>query len=220
MRTMRYKAVLFDMDGTVLDTLDDLADSVNHSLRQFSLPEVSHFHVSQCLGNGAAYLIRHCLPESTPDEVFEQVLAFYKPWYDAHCRMKTKPYEGILPLMEALRDEGVRQAVISNKPDSAVQELAEAFFPGMLDVVVGESPAIRRKPSPDMFFEAVSRMGLAVPDCVYIGDTEVDIETARSAGMDCITVTWGFRSEEQLLAAGAREIVHSPEELKIKLLGQ
>ena len=207
------------MDGTVLDTLDDLADSVNHSLRQFSLPEVSHFHVSQCLGNGAAYLIRHCLPESTPDEVFEQVLAFYKPWYDAHCRMKTKPYEGILPLMEALRDEGVRQAVISNKPDSSVQELAEAFFPGMLDVVIGESPAVRRKPSPDTVLAAAKEMGIRVSGCVYIGDTEVDIETARNAGMDCITVTWGFRTEEQLLAAGASDIVRSPAELEAKLLG-
>ena len=216
---MRYKAVLFDMDGTVLDTVDDLADSVNASLREFSLPEVSRAHVSRCLGNGAAYLIRNCLPDNTPEVVFEQVLAFYKLWYGAHCRIKTKPYEGILPLMEALRGEGVRQAIISNKPDGAVQELAEAFFPGLMDVVVGESPDIRRKPSPDMFFAAVSRMGLEVPECVYIGDTEVDIETARNAGMDCITVSWGLRTEEQLLAAGAAEIVRSPEELKTKLLG-
>ena len=210
---MRYKAVLFDMDGTVLDTVDDLADSVNASLREFSLPEVSRSHVSRCLGNGAAYLIRNCLPESTPDGIFEQVLAFYKPWYGAHCRIKTKPYEGILPLMEALRGEGVRQAIISNKPDGAVQELAEAFFPGLMDVVVGESPAIRRKPSPDMFFAAVSRMGLEVPECVYIGDTEVDIETARSAGMDCITVTWGFRTRDQLVECGAKTLIDRPEEL-------
>lgn len=216
---MRYKAVLFDMDGTVLDTLDDLADSVNCSLRQFSLPEVSRIQVSQCLGNGAAYLIRHCLPENTPNTVFEQVLTFYKPWYDAHCRIKTKPYKGILPLMEALRDEGVRQAVISNKPDSAVQELAEAFFPGMLDVVIGESPAVRRKPSPDTVLAAAEKMGVPVSGCVYIGDTEVDIETARNAGMDCLTVTWGFRTEEQLLAAGASDIVRSPDVLEAKLLG-
>jgi phosphoglycolate phosphatase len=203
----------------VLDTVDDLADSVNASLREFSLPVVSRAHVVQTLGNGAAYLIRHCLPEGCDEDLFEQVLAFYKPRYKAHCREKTRPYDGILPLMKALRAEGVRQAIISNKPDAAVQELAQVFFPRLMDVVVGESPVIRRKPSPDMFFEAVSRMGLDVPDCVYIGDTEVDIETARNAGMDCIAVTWGFRSEEQLLAAGAKEIVHSPEELKTKLLG-
>lgn len=215
---MRYKAVLFDMDGTVLDTLDDLADSVNHSLKQFSLPEVSRFQVSQSLGNGAAYLIRQCLPKNTPDALFEQVLAFYKPWYAAHCRIKTKPYAGILPLMEELRAAGVRQAIISNKPDSAVQELAEAFFPGLMDVVIGESSAVRRKPSPDTVLAAAEKMGIAVPGCVYIGDTEVDVETSHNAGMDCIAVTWGFRTEEQLRAAGAAPIVHTPAELKEKLL--
>ena len=215
---MRYKAVLFDMDGTVLDTLDDLADSVNRSLREFGLPEVSRFQVGQSLGNGAKYLIRHCLPEGSDEALCEQVLAFYKPWYDAYCRIKTKPYDGILPLMEALQAEEIRQAIISNKPDSAVQELAEAFFPGLMDVVIGESPAVRRKPSPDTVLAAARQMGLMALDCVYIGDTEVDLETARNAGMDCIPVSWGFRTEEQLRAAGAEEIIRSPEELKKKLL--
>ncbi len=216
---MRYKAVLFDMDGTVLDTLDDLADSVNRSLREFGLPEVSRFQVGQSLGNGAKYLIRHCLPEGSDEALCEQVLSFYKPWYDAHCRIKTKPYDGILQLMETLRADGVSQAIISNKPDSAVQELAEAFFPGLMDVVIGESPAVKRKPSPDTVLAAASQMGLMASDCVYIGDTEVDLETARNAGMDCIPVSWGFRTEEQLRAAGAEEIIRSPEELKKKLLG-
>lgn len=215
---MRYKAVLFDMDGTVLDTLDDLADSVNRSLLEFHLPVVSRSHVRQSLGNGAKYLIRHCLPEGSDEALCEQVLAFYKPWYDAHCSIKTKPYDGILPLMETLRTEGVHQAIISNKPDSAVQELAEAFFPGMMDVVIGESPAVRRKPSPDTVLAAAQQMQLKVSDCVYIGDTEVDIETARNAGMACISVTWGFRSEEHLLAAGATEFANNPRELEAILL--
>ena len=207
------------MDGTVLDTLDDLADSVNRSLREFGLPEVSRFQVGQSLGNGAKYLIRHCLPEVSDEALCEQVLSFYKPWYDAHCLIKTKPYDGILQLMETLRADGVSQAIISNKPDSAVQELAEAFFPGLMDVVIGESPAVKRKPSPDTVLAAASQMGLMASDCVYIGDTEVDLETARNAGMDCIPVSWGFRTEEQLCAAGAEEIIRSPEELKKKLLG-
>ena len=207
------------MDGTVLDTLDDLADSVNRSLREFGLPEVSRFQVGQSLGNGAKYLIRHCLPEGSDEALCEQVLSFYKPWYDAHCLIKTKPYDGILQLMETLRADGVSQAIISNKPDSAVQELAEAFFPGLMDVVIGESPAVKRKPSPDTVLAAASQMGLMASDCVYIGDTEVDLETARNAGMDCIPVSWGFRTEEQLCAAGAEEIIRSPEELKKKLLG-
>ena len=207
------------MDGTVLDTLDDLADSVNRSLREFGLPEVSRFQVGQSLGNGAKYLIRHCLPEGSDEALCERVLSFYKPWYDAHCRIKTKPYDGILQLMETLRADGVSQAIISNKPDSAVQELAEAFFPGLMDVVIGESPAVKRKPSPDTVLAAASQMGLMASDCVYIGDTEADLETARNAGMDCIPVSWGFRTEEQLRAAGAEEIIRSPEELKKKLLG-
>ena len=175
--------------------------------------------MGQSLGNGAKYLIRHCLPEGSDEALCEQVLSFYKPWYDAHCLIKTKPYDGILQLMETLRADGVSQAIISNKPDSAVQELAEAFFPGLMDVVIGESPAVKRKPSPDTVLAAASQMGLMASDCVYIGDTEVDLETARNAGMDCIPVSWGFRTEEQLRAAGAEEIIRSPEELKKKLLG-
>lgn len=216
---MSYLAVLFDMDGTVLDTLDDLADSVNYSLRHFALPMVSRERVAQSLGNGAAYLIRHCVPAGTPDTLCDEILAFYKPWYDAHCRIKTRPYEGILNLMKMLQVQGVRQAIISNKPDSAVQELAEVFFPGLMDVVIGDSPAVRRKPAPDTVLAAAEKMGIPVSACVYIGDTEVDIETARNATMDCIAVTWGFRTEEQLLAAGADNIAHSPAELAAKLPG-
>ena len=216
---MPYKAVLFDMDGTVLDTLDDLADSVNYSLQHFALPEVSREQVARSLGNGAAYLIRHCVPAGTSEARCDEILAFYKPWYDAHCRIKTRPYDGIMPLMDRLRTAGIRQAIISNKPDSAVQELAEVFFPGLMDVVVGDSPAVRRKPAPDTVLAAAEKMGIPLSACVYIGDTEVDVETARNAGMDCIAVTWGFRTQEQLLAAGAAEIVRRPAELEANLFG-
>ena len=215
---MTCKAVLFDMDGTVLDTLDDLADSVNRSLAEFSLPPVETSVVSRNLGNGAAYLIRYCVPQGTPDELYEQVLAFYKPWYDAHCRIKTRPYEGIPELMRNLKAQGLRLAIISNKPDPAVQELAAFFFPGLAEIVVGESPSIRRKPSPDTVLAAVSRMGLAVDDCVYVGDSEVDIETARNAGMSCISVTWGFRDEKVLVSSGATRLAHTPTELQERIL--
>ena len=130
---MRYRAILFDMDGTVLDTLEDLKDAVNYSLRHFSLPEISRPQAMQNLGNGAAWLIQHSVPEGTPDALCAEVLRFYRPWYDAHCRIKTGPYPGILSLMEQLRAHGIRQAIISNKPDSAVQELAAAFFPNLMD---------------------------------------------------------------------------------------
>ena len=117
------------------------------------------------------------------------MLAFYKPWYDAHCNLKARPYPGILPLMGALRAGGVRQAIISNKPDPAVQELAKSYFPGLLETAVGESETVRRKPNPDAVLAAVRQMGLNVAECVYIGDTEVDLATAKNAGMACIAVS-------------------------------
>lgn len=207
---MAYRGVLWDMDGTVLDTLEDLWAAVNVSLRNFSLPEADLDQVRAGLGNGAAHLIA-CV---TPPERREQVLAFYKPWYDAHCNVHTRPYPGILPLMERLRERGVRQAIISNKPDPAVQELARAYFPGLLEAAVGESESVRRKPNPDAVLAAVERMGLRLEDCVYVGDTEVDLETARNAGLRCVAVSWGFRSRKQLLAAGAARIADTAEELE------
>ena len=215
---MKYQAVLFDMDGTVLDTLDDLCDSINHSLAEFSLPQVSREHVRQCLGNGAAFLVSHSIPAGSSPELEADVLAFYKPWYDAHCLIKTAPYEGILPMMQALKEQGLRLAIISNKPDRAVQELSDAFFPGLLELSVGESPSVRRKPAPDTVLTAASQIGLPVDQCVYVGDSEVDLQTARNAGMDCISVTWGFRDEAQLIEAGASVLVRTPEELESLLL--
>ena len=143
---MRYKAVLLDMDGTVLDTLEDLASAVNHSLERFGLPQVSVEQVRASLGNGAAWLIGHCVPEGCPKALEERVLAFYKPYYDAHCRERTRPYEGIPALLAALRQEGVKLAIISNKPDPAVRELAAAFFPGLLSAAVGESARVQAEP--------------------------------------------------------------------------
>lgn len=217
---MKYQAVLFDMDGTVLDTLDDLCDSINRSLAEFSLPPVSREHVRQCLGNGAAFLVNHSVPSDCSPELEANVLAFYKPWYDAHCLIKTAPYEGILPMMQSLKEQGFRLAIISNKPDRAVQELSDAFFPRLLELSVGESPSVRRKPAPDTVLTAAFQIGLSVDQCVYVGDSEVDLQTARNAGMDCILVTWGFREEAQLIEAGASVLVHTPADLESLLLNQ
>ncbi|MBR5094836.1 MAG: HAD family hydrolase [Oscillospiraceae bacterium] len=211
---MGYKAVLYDMDGTVLDTLEDLWAAINVSLRRSGLPEADRDAVRMGLGNGAAHLVSVVAPE----ERREEVLAFYKPWYDAHCNIATRPYPGILPLMERLKERGVKQAIISNKPDPAVQALARAYFPGLLETAVGESATVRRKPDPDAVLAAVARMGMRVEDCVYVGDTEVDLATARNAGMDCVAVSWGFRSRAQLLAAGATEIVDTAEELEARIV--
>ena len=210
---MAVRAVLFDMDGTVLDTLTDLAAAVNACFRHFGVPEVPVSLVRAKLGNGAAYLIHACAPAGMEEERIRELIAWYKPYYDAPCRIETRPYPGIPELMEALKEKGVKQAIISNKPDPAVQELAEEFFPGLLEAAVGESERVRRKPDPDAVLAAVERMGLPKEDCVYVGDTEVDLATARNAGMDVIAVSWGFRSEEELLAAGAARIAHSAREL-------
>ena len=215
---MAYKAVLFDMDGTVLDTLTDLAAAANTALRQFGLPEVTREKVRASLGNGASFLIHACVPEGTDEAFVQEVLAWYKPWYDAHCCVLTEPYPGIPELMERLRERGMKLAIISNKADPAVQELAERFFPGLLETAVGESETVRRKPDPDAVLAAAAQMGLAVADCVYVGDTEVDLATARNANMDCLTVSWGFRSEAQLFAAGATSIAHTAEELEKQIL--
>ena len=210
---MRYDAILLDMDGTVLNSLEDLADSTNAALRHFGMPERTIGEVRRFVGNGAARLITLAVPEGMSAETTEAVLAWYKPYYDAHCRIKTRPYEGILPLLERLRAAGEKLAVISNKPDEAVKILAEEHFSGMLDLAVGEKPPLRRKPWPDMVNEAVKLLGVDKDRCLYVGDSEVDVMTAKNAGLDCASVCWGFRSPEELLNAGATRLFDSPEEL-------
>lgn len=211
---MKYGAVLLDMDGTVLDTLEDLTDAVNAAMREFGLPVVEARQVRAGLGNGAARLIRYCVPEDCGEALYEQVLAWYKPYYDAHCRIKTRPYPGILPMMERLKARGVKLAVISNKPDPAVKELAAAFFPGLLDLAVGESETVRRKPDPDAVLAAAAQLGVGRESCVYVGDSEVDVMTAKNAAMDCIAVGWGFRDVDWLENHGAEKIARSAEELE------
>ena len=215
---MKYDAILYDMDGTVLDTVSDLCDSMNYALSRFSLPPISDAQAMQYLGSGAKRYAELACPEGSDAELIEQVLQVYKPWYKAHCRIRTAPYAGIPELMQTLKACGAKQAIISNKPDSAVQALVPEFFDGLLELAVGESAEVRRKPAPDSVLRAAGEMGVAVEKCVYIGDTEVDIETARRAGMDCVCVAWGFRSVEQLRSAGAPRIVRSVEELKAVLL--
>lgn len=210
---MRYKAVLFDMDGTVLDTLADLTNAVNHILAQYGMPPRTPREVASFLGNGAARLLALSAPEGTPEETLREMLAVYQPWYDSHCAILTAPYPGILPLMEALKAAGVKQAVISNKQDRAVRQLAAQHFPGLLETAVGESATVRRKPNPDAVLAALREMDVRPEDAIYVGDTEVDLRTAENAHLDCAAVGWGFRTEEQLRKAGAGHIFQSAEEL-------
>ena len=219
---MGIRAVIYDMDGTVLDTLDDLKNAANAAMAAFGYPQLSREQVRRYVGNGSRRLLELAIGEGAEDAEIERVLDWYKPYYDAHCRILTAPYPGVPAMMARLRQAGLRQAIVSNKPDSAVKCLASEFFPGLAELALGEREreGIRRKPWPDMIDAARETLGLAREDCVYVGDSEVDILTARQAGLPCLSVTWGFRSREELLAAGASVLLDSPGQLEAWILNR
>ena len=198
-------AIIFDLDGTLLDTLGDLHAATNHVLTQFGYPQRTIHEVCRFVGNGAAQLIRLAVPEG---ENWEPVLAAFQTYYAAHCDILTGPYEGIPEALTVL-GEKYPLAVVSNKPDRAVKELAKIYFPTLF--ARGESTDCPRKPAPDMVFKAMEALG--ADRCIYVGDSDVDIATAKNAGMPCISVTWGFRGEEELRAAGAEHFCHHPSQL-------
>ena len=208
---MTYKTYLFDMDGTLLDTLDDLTAAVNHTLAQYGYPQRTREEVRQGLGNGAVKLMASALPqgEDTPD--FAAIMRDYKAWYQAHTCVLTRPYPGVPELLERLTRQGCRVAIVSNKPHGAACELAEKFFPGV--PTFGESPATPRKPAPDMVFHALASLGAEKGTAVYVGDSEVDVQTARNAGLPLIAVSWGFRGRQALAEAGAATIVDAAAEI-------
>ncbi|NCC69890.1 MAG: HAD family hydrolase, partial [Clostridia bacterium] len=204
---MKYRFIIFDLDGTLLYTLDDIRDSLNHTLRRFGLPEKAMDEVRGSLGNGSARLVELCVPGGRKNPDFEAVFAEYSAWYAGHALCKTRPYPGILELLEQLFSSGAKTAIVSNKPDASVKYLDAHFFSGLTAAAIGEKPGTRRKPAPDSVFEAMAALGAAREDTVYVGDSEVDIATAQKAGIDCISVAWGFRSTTELEAAGADSIV-------------
>ena len=216
---MKYKAVLYDMDGTVLDTLGDLVNAVNYTLEHFELPLRSEKEIMGFLGNGAKNLITRSAPEGTAPEKIEEMLEFYLPHYNSHCQILTAPYPGIIELMQELRAMGVKQAVISNKQDSAVKPLAAHYFPGLLESALGESETVKKKPNPDAVLAALKELGVDKAEAIYVGDSEVDVQTAINADMDCAAVSYGFRSEEELIAAGAKVICHNVKELREYIMG-
>ena len=195
------------------DSLADIVYAVNVAMRQYGLPEYEAKDLAPLLGHGAHVLMQKALPPGTSAELTDALYKAYVAWYAVHANDRTVPYPGILPMMRRLKEAGLKLAVISNKPDAAVQPGAAKLFPGLLSLTVGERPEVRRKPWPDMVEAAARELGTALDRCLYVGDTEVDIETARSARIDCVCVTWGFRTREELQAAGARLIIDSPDEL-------
>ena len=209
---MRYDAIFFDLDGTVIDSLQDIADAVNHTMRHFGLREWSAEALKPHLGWGVGTLMKRILPEAG-DARREEILAFYKPYYAVHAGDKSRPFAGIPEMLERLHADGLILAILSNKPDAAVQPLARDYFSGLMDWVAGETEGVRRKPEPDMLQGAADALGVELSRCLYVGDSEVDIDTARNARIDCVCVSWGFRSREQLRAAGAQVIIDEPREL-------
>ena len=216
---MRYKTVLWDLDGTLLNTLTDLSNSVNYALAQCGLPAVSPQQVSAGTGNGVRELLLACTPGGDRCPQVQEVCDAFVAHYDKHSSDFTAPYPGILDTLTALKKAGCTLGIVSNKLDWAVKQLGEIHFPGMMAVCVGEREGVRRKPAPDVILAALEELGICKEDAVYIGDSEIDVQTARNVGMDCIAVTWGFRTRQQLLDAGATTLVSSTDALLHLLLG-
>ena len=198
------------MDGTVLNTLDDLTDAVNYVFSKFDLPPRSQEEYRKFFGNGIGYAMKCAAPEGTPDSLFDKMIPVFREYYDAHCLDKTRPYDGILELMKALKDKGYKMAIVSNKIDSAVKELNERFFSEYVTVSIGEKAGIKRKPAADTVLAALDELGSSRDEAIYVGDSEVDLQTARNSGLSCIAVLWGFRDKDLLIENGAVTFAEKP----------
>ena len=211
---MTYDTYIFDLDGTLLDTLSDLAAAVNYALRSHEMPEHSLDDVRRFVGNGVRKLMERAVPDGTENPDFDAAFATFRQYYMAHSLDTTRPYEGIPETLAALKAQGCRLAVVSNKMRKATEELCRHFFPDTIEVAIGEDEAagIRKKPAPDTVFEALRILG-DKGDAVYVGDSDVDIHTAHNAGIPCISVLWGFRDKDFLLQHGAKTFISAPSEL-------
>ena len=212
---MKYNTYIFDLDGTLLDTLQDLAASVNYALRKHGMPEHSIDDVRRFVGNGVRLLMERAIPDGAQNPDFEVTFATFREHYMHHSLDTTRPYPGIPEVLAELKARGCRLAVVSNKMMAATQELIRHFFPDTIEVAIGEHEAegIRKKPAPDTVFAALKELGVEKKDAVYVGDSDVDIQTARNSGLPCISVLWGFRDKDFLIKHGAETFVSKPSEL-------
>jgi phosphoglycolate phosphatase len=212
---MRYQTYVFDLDGTLLDTLGDLAASTNYALRTHGMPEHSLDDVRRFVGNGVRMLMERAVPQGADNPQFEAAFQTFREHYMQHSLDTTKPYDGIIETLEALKAGGCRLAVVSNKMMAATQELCCHFFRDTIEVAIGEHEAqgIRKKPAPDTVNEAFRQLGVGKERAVYVGDSDVDILTARHSGLPCISVLWGFRDRDFLIQHGAETFISAPSEL-------
>jgi phosphoglycolate phosphatase len=207
------KAIVFDLDGTLLDTLTDLAASTNYALRSCGMPEHSIDDVRRFVGNGVRMLMTRAVPDGESNPRFDEAFSVFRQHYMQHCLDTTCPYPGIMEALARLKEKGMMLAIVSNKMQAATEELRLHFFSQYIDVAIGESAAIRKKPAPDTVNEALRLLGISHDEAIYVGDSDVDIDTARAAMMPCASVLWGFRDRQFLLNHGATRLLSSPEEL-------
>lgn len=205
--------IIFDLDGTLLDTLQDLRNAVNFALEQHELPLRSPEEVRRNLGNGIRFLVEHSVPEGISDEQLDSVFEAFRGYYLQHCQDCTQPYDGIMEMLEALHEMEIPMAIVSNKTDPAVQELCQQFFSRYIDVAIGESPEVRRKPYPDTVLKAMKMLDIPQEGTYYVGDSEVDMQTAAAAGLPCLSVLWGFRDRDFLEAKGASCFMDHPRDV-------
>lgn len=210
---MKYELIVFDMDGTILDTLEDLKNSMNHTLKLHNMPERTLDEIRSFVGNGIRKLIERAVMPETSAEQIDVIHKDFMKHYEIHCADFTSPYDGINDLIKELRNRGYKTAVVSNKADGAVQDLCVQYFPGLFDLAIGERPEIAKKPAPDMVNLALDKLNVSKEKTVYIGDSDVDVATARNSKLDMIAVDWGFRTREFLIEQGAETIVSKPEEI-------
>ena len=208
-----YNTIIFDMDGTLLYTLEDLCDSVNVALQTYQLPTRSLEEVCSFIGNGAKQLITLAVPEGSSKELISACYKTYQEHYSQNMQNKTRPYDGILVLLKELSERNIKLAIVSNKFDHAVKELSNHYFGDFIKIAIGESETVGKKPAPEGVFAALKQLGSKASECLYVGDSDVDVITAKNAGVTSVGVTWGFRSRKLLEAQGADYIIDSPMEL-------
>ena len=217
---MKYKAAVFDMDGTILNTIDDLRNSVNAVLAHFGYPERSPEEIRTFVGGGSYQLITLALPECCSKETVDEVHSYYRPYYAAHSEIKTAPYPGVVELLNDLKDAGIKLAVVSSKPDGPVNTLCKKYFDGIFDVSIGDRPGLERKPAPDALFLALKELGVDKEDAIFIGDSEYDIAIAKNAGVTGIAVTWGYRDRDALVSLEPDNIADSCDDIEKIILAK
>lgn len=210
---MKYNTYIFDLDGTILDTLLDLANAVNFAMRSKGFPERTVDEVRSFIGNGIKVLIKRSVPADTDEENYNEALEVFRKYYLEHIADYTRPYDGITDVINELKSKGCKTAVVSNKTHVAAQAVVKDFFGDIFDIVVGKMEEFPPKPEPDSLLYAIKTLGVEKSDCIYIGDSDVDVLTAHNAGIECIGVTWGNRDEDVLLKSGAEYIAHTPKEM-------